>query len=122
MTMRENCRHYESRAYDGGETARFCVLDLAPEAPWRCPDDCPKFEVSLNDGSFEMGPLAATEVEPEPDDDPDDIAAVLRDAEQIVLDAEPQVVGELEHQPRPKRGWKFWKKPPDDGEFHLSQR
>jgi len=122
MTMRENCRHYESRAYDGGETARFCVLDLAPEAPWKCPDDCPKFEVSLNDGSFEMASLEPTEVEPEPDDDPDDIAAVLRDAEQIILDAEPQVIGELEHQPRPKRGWKFWKKPPDDGEFHLSQR
>ena len=122
MTMRENCRHYESRAYDGGETARFCLLDLAPEAPWKCPDDCPKFEVSLNDGSFEMGSLEPPEVEPEPDDDPDDIAAVLRDAEQIILDAEPQVIGELEHQPRPKRGWKFWKKPPDDGEFHLSQR
>ena len=122
MTMRENCRHYESRAYDGGETARFCVLDLAPEAPWKCPDDCPKFEVSLNDGSFEMGSLEPPEVEPEPDDDPDDIATVLRDAEQIILDAEPQVIGELEHQPRPKRGWKFWKKPPDDGEFHLSQR
>ena len=122
MTMRENCRHYESRAYAGGETARFCVLDLAPEAPWKCPDDCPKFEISLNDGSFEVGSLEPTEVEPEPDDDPDDIAAVLRDAEQIILDAEPQVIGELEHQPRPKRGWKFWKKPPDEGEFHLSQR
>jgi len=122
MTMRENCRHYESRTYDSGETARFCVLDLAPEAPWKCPDDCPKFELSANDGSFEVGSLAATDVEPEPDDDPDDIAAVLRDAERIVLDAEPEVIGELEHQTRPKRGWKFWKRPPDEGEFHLSQR
>jgi hypothetical protein len=122
MTMRENCRHYESRTYDNGETARFCVLDLAPEAPWRCPDDCPKFEVSANDGSFEMGSLETTPVEDEPDDDPDDIAAVLRDAEEIVNAGEPEIVGEFEGASRPKRGWKFWKKPPDDGEFHMSQR
>jgi hypothetical protein len=121
MTMRENCRHYESRTYDSGETARFCVLDLAPEAPWKCPDDCPRFELTANDGSFEVGSLEATDVEPEPADDPQDIIDVLRDAEQIVNDAEPDVIAELEHRPR-GRGWKFWKKPPDDGEFHLSQR
>jgi hypothetical protein len=123
MTMREDCRHYESRTYDSGEAARFCVLDLAPEAPWRCPADCPRFEVSVNDGSFEMGSLGLTpDVEPEPDDDPADIADVLRDAEQIVTDAELDVVADLEHRPRKGRGWKFWKRPPDDGEFHLSQR
>ena len=42
--MREDCRHFESRTYDSGETARFCVLGLAPEAPWRCPDDCSRYE------------------------------------------------------------------------------
>ena len=29
--MREDCRHFQSRTYDTGEIARFCVLNLAPE-------------------------------------------------------------------------------------------
>ena len=37
MPMREECKHFQSRTYDSGEVARFCVLDLAPEAPWKCP-------------------------------------------------------------------------------------
>jgi hypothetical protein len=121
--MRENCRHFESREYDDGETARFCVLDLAPEAPWKCPDDCPRFEVSVNDGSFETGSLEHRAVEDEPDDDPDDIADLLHDAEEIVNEAEPGVLAELDGTPAKRRGWKFWKKPPPDDEgFHLSQR
>jgi hypothetical protein len=123
MPMRENCRHFESRQYDDdGESARFCVLDLAPEAPWRCPENCSSFEVSVNDGSFETGSLEHSTVEDEPDDDPNDIAAVLRDAEEIVNAAEPDVIAELDRAAPPRRGWKFWKKPPDDGGFHLSQR
>jgi hypothetical protein len=122
--MRENCRHFESREYDDdGEAARFCVLDLAPEAPWRCPENCPRFEVSVNDGSFESGSLEHHTVEDEPDDDPADIADVLRDAEEIVNAAEPDVMADLDRATPPRRGWKFWKKPPpDDGGFHLSQR
>jgi hypothetical protein len=43
--MREDRVHYESRTYaDNGEVARFCTLGLAPEAPWRCPDGCPRCE------------------------------------------------------------------------------
>lgn len=123
MPMRENCRHYESREYDDGEVARFCVLGLAPEAPWRCPDNCPSFEPSANDGSFETGPLEAIAVEDEPDDPSDDIIDVLADAEAIVNEAAPGVVADLDDTPPPRRGWKFWKRPPpDDGEFHLSQR
>jgi len=123
MPMRENCRHYESREYDDGETARFCLLDLAPEAPWRCPDGCPKFEVSANDGSFTTGSLESTPVEDEPDDDRDDIVDVLRDAEEIVNDAASSVVADLDAGSGPRRGWKFWqKRPPDDGDSHLSHR
>ena len=127
MPMRENCRHYETREYDDGEVARFCTLDLAPEAPWRCPDDCLKFELTVNDGSFETGSLEHTTVEPEPEDDPDEIAAVLADAEEIVNEAEPEVIAELDAA-RPaapaRRGWKFWKKPPppEGDDFRLSQR
>jgi len=38
--MRTDCKNYESRTYDDGETVRKCNLDLAPEAPWRCPEHC----------------------------------------------------------------------------------
>ena len=43
MPMRVDCRNYESRTYANGEVVRKCRIDLAPEAPWRCPDDCPGF-------------------------------------------------------------------------------
>ena len=124
MPMRENCRHYESREYDDGEVARFCTLDLAPEAPWRCPENCPKFELSANDGSFETGSLESTVVEAEPDDAPDEIVGVLADAEEIVHAAEAEVIADLDRAPAPRRSWKFWKKrPPSDGDdFRLSQR
>ena len=32
VTMRTDCKHYESRTYSNGEAVRKCVLDLAPEA------------------------------------------------------------------------------------------
>ena len=49
MSMREDCRHFASRTYAEGETARFCVLDLAPEAPWRCPEDCANYEKTVSE-------------------------------------------------------------------------
>ena len=36
--MRSDCRYYESRTYGSGDVVRKCRIDLAPEAPWRCPD------------------------------------------------------------------------------------
>ena len=69
--MREDCRHFESRTYEGGEVARFCVLDLAPEAPWRCPENCPSYERSVIDPTFETAALGRS---------PRD-AAVNRDAQ-----------------------------------------
>jgi hypothetical protein len=105
MPMREDCRHFESRSYEGGETARFCRLDLAPEAPWKCPDQCPRYEPSLIDGTFVTGSLERPAVEDEPDESPDDIEAVLDDAEAIVTNAEPDIVREVE-QSRPRSWWK----------------
>jgi hypothetical protein len=55
MPMRTDCRHYESRTYPSGETVRKCRLDLAPDAPWRCPDDCPKFEKRRWDAGWQYG-------------------------------------------------------------------
>ena len=67
MPMREECKHFQSRTYDSGEVARFCVLDLAPEAPWRCPDDCPSYEPRLADVGWVHGSLVEPAIEPMPD-------------------------------------------------------
>src|SRR6185437_8468005 len=77
MPMRENCRHFESRTYDDGEVARFCVLDLAPEAPWRCPDNCASYAPTLIDGTFETASLTRPDVEDEPEESADAIADLL---------------------------------------------
>ncbi len=125
--MREDCRHFESRTYPGGEIARFCVLDLAPEAPWRCPENCAQYEQTLIDGSFVAGGLARPEVEPEPDEKPEDIQDLLDDAEMIVDAAEPSVLRELGSAAGSRRKWwQVWKRGgPNDGpddDWHLSTR
>ena len=57
MPMRQDCKYFESRTYPNGETVRKCDLDLAPEAPWRCPDDCPKYTRRLADVNWSYGSL-----------------------------------------------------------------
>ena len=57
VTMRIDCRHYQSRTYANGEAVRKCTLDLAPEAPWRCPADCPKYERKMIDAGWQYGSL-----------------------------------------------------------------
>src|SRR5207302_2545723 len=96
MPMREECKHFQSRTYASGEVARFCVLDLAPEAPWRCPEDCPAYEPSVLDVTFETAELSRRPVEDEPGESVDDIEAVLADAEAIVEDAEAGVLRAVE--------------------------
>jgi len=121
MAMREDCCHYESRTYDSGEVARFCTLDLAPEAPWRCPDDCPRYERIVMIGSdFEAGSLAnVPAVEDEPDAPNEDIVDVLADAEAIVDEAEASVIADLD---RPRQRWWRRRRPDDGDDFHLSNR
>jgi len=123
MSMREDCRHFSSRTYDDGEVARFCVLDLAPEAPWRCPPDCASYEQTVIDASFVTGSLTPTEVESEPDEPADAIADLLDDAERIVDEAEPSVLHDLTDRSR-RKWWQPWKRErPDDGDdWHLSNR
>jgi hypothetical protein len=123
--MREDCRHFESRVYDSGETARFCVLGLAPEQPWKCPDDCAHYERSVIDTSFETAELARPEVEDEPDDTPDNIEGVLADAEAIVEHEEFAALGEIEAsdaKPSRRHWWSRRASPPDDETFGLSNR
>ena len=123
--MREDCRHFESRSYDDGEDARFCVLDLAPEAPWRCPENCPKYERTVIDPTFEQGTLERTAVEDEPDESSDAIADLLDDAEMIVEDAAPAALRDIDGaRGQSRKWWQPWKRPrPDDGDdWHLSNR
>jgi hypothetical protein len=122
--MREDCRHFESRTYDSGEVARYCVLGLAPEQPWRCPEHCDKYEPSLIEGGFVNGGLTRPPVEPEPEDDPAEVADVLDDAEAIVEAAERDVELDLDRSAPSRKWWQVWKRrPPDDDDtFRLSDR
>lgn len=98
MPMREECKFFESRTYRTGETVRKCDLDLAPEAPWRCPDDCPAYTPRLADVDWNYGTLVTPPTPPEPDSlgkDPS-IAALLDEAEDIVNEAGPRVRAELQ--------------------------
>ncbi len=126
MPMREDCRHFAARTYDDGEVARFCVLDLAPEAPWRCPENCASYEPTVIDSTFVQGSFARPEVQGEPDNAAEAIADLLDDATRIVAEAEPDVLRELAGTtPANRKWWQPWKrrKRPDDGEdWHLSTR
>lgn len=101
MPMREDCRHYQSRTYDSGEVARFCVLDMAPDAPWRCPENCPVYERRLSDAGWSHGKLVEPAVEQEPADvNAADAADLLEDAEEIVSSVAPEAVAEAEDRER----------------------
>lgn len=92
--MRTNCKHYESRTYATGESVRKCNLDLAPEAPWRCPEDCPAFAVRLVDTGWTYGPLAHTKGPETPPLD-EHSAALLDEAEDIVNAVGPEILAEF---------------------------
>jgi hypothetical protein len=97
MPMRTDCRHYESRTYPSGEVVRKCRLDLAPEAPWRCPDDCPRYERRRFDVGWQYGSLAATPATPPaPEPEGADVAALLDAAEDIVNAAAPEILAEID--------------------------
>lgn len=98
MPMRQDCKYFESRTYPSGDTVRKCDLDIAPEAPWRCPADCPKFERRLADVAWNHGTLITPATPPEPDGlgEDDSIAALLDAAEDIVNAAGPAVKADVE--------------------------
>ena len=108
MPMREHCKHFQSRTYASGEVARFCVLDLAPEAPWRCPDNCPSYEQRMADVGWSLGSLVRPHTPEEPDiiEINDDAAALLDHAEDILNAAGPDIVAEVERQRERESGSK----------------
>jgi hypothetical protein len=85
MPMRTECKNFESRSYQNGDTVRKCNLDLAPDAPWRCPENCSAYERRLADAAWTHGSLAVPPTPPEPGGiDDGSAAAVLDAAENIV--------------------------------------
>lgn len=93
--MRTDCKNYESRTYASGETVRKCNIDLAPEAPWRCPADCRGFAPRLADVNWKHGDLIAPPPPPEPPGLDKGAARLLDEAEDIVNAAAPRVMSEL---------------------------
>ena len=100
MPMRTDCRHYESRTYATGEIVRKCRLDLAPEAPWRCPQDCAGFEQRRFDAGWTYGSLSRAATPPEVEPDGEDVAALLDAAEDIVNSAAPEIIAEMDRKSR----------------------
>jgi hypothetical protein len=110
--MREECTHFQSRTYNSGEVARFCRLDLAPEAPWRCPADCPSYHRRLADVGWVHGSLVEPAIEDEPPGDSADIAALLESAEEAVNEVAPGVLADVLRQEaqRDRAANRFWKR------------
>ncbi len=100
--MRTDCRHCESRTYESGEVVRRCKLDLAPEAPFRCPEECSGFSPRRMDAGWHYGSLRHDRpADPEPVGE--DVAALLGAAEEIVNSAAPDIVAELSSPKRRRR-------------------
>lgn len=110
--MRVDCKHYESRTYASGEVVRMCRLDLAPDAPWSCPDDCPKYARRAVDAGWTVGTLGREATPPPPPPDAD-AAALLDQAEDIVNAIGPDIIAEVagerlrQRHDRP-RWWRRW--------------
>ena len=114
--MRQDCKHFESRTYRNGETVRKCDLDLAPEAPWRCPTDCPRYERRMADVNWAHGTLVTPRTPDEPlgalDRDDGSVARLLDEAEEIVNAAGPEVMADI-HEQRRRGGaprWRRWRR------------
>ena len=100
MPMRQDCKFFESRSYPSGDTVRKCDLDLAPEAPWRCPENCRSYAPRLADVNWRHGSLVTPPTPEEPTSlgEDDSIAALLDSAEEIVRSAGPEIFADIEEE------------------------
>ena len=97
--MREECKNFESRTYANGETVRKCNVDMAPDAPWRCPDNCPRYERRVADAGWAYGSLVPHQAPADPPGlDDGSAAAVLDEAEDFLNAIGANVVAEVEAQ------------------------
>ncbi len=111
MPMRQECRNFESRTYPNGETVRKCNLDLAPDAPWRCPEHCSGFEPRM-DAGWTYGSMVSPKTPDEPPGLDDGTAAALLDeAEDFLNSVGPQVRAEVQaerdaYEAQQRGGWR----------------
>ena len=104
VPMRQDCKNFESRTYANGETVRKCNLDLAPDAPWRCPDKCPAFEPRM-DAGWTYGSMVSPPTPPEPPGlDDGTAAAILDEAENFLNSIGPQVMEEAGIRQKKRKG------------------
>ena len=97
MPMRQECKNFESRTYGNGDTVRKCNLDLAPDAPWRCPESCAGYERRLADVAWVHGSLITPKSPAEPPGlDDGSAAAVLDEAENLINEMGRQVMAEMQ--------------------------
>jgi hypothetical protein len=106
--MRTNCKFYESRTYASGESVRKCDLDLAPEAPWRCPENCPAFKPRMADIGWSYGSLQGDLGPSSPKGFDETAAALLDEAEDIVNSAGPEILAEFRKQEERRPGLGGW--------------
>ncbi len=112
--MRSDCKHYQTRTYQSGDTVRKCAVDNAPEAPWRCPDDCVFFEPRLADVNWRHGSLVTPSTPDEPDSvgSSEGVAELLDLAEEIINSVAHEVDSDIPTQaeankPKRRRWWPF---------------
>ena len=104
MAMRTECKHFESRTYANGDAMRRCRLDLAPDAPWRCPDECAKFEHRSVDIGWAHGSVVPTATPAEPASVRDGSAAsVLSEAEAIINAMASDIAAEIKEKKNKKK-------------------
>ncbi|MDE0654835.1 MAG: hypothetical protein OXI26_14420 [bacterium] len=106
MPMRQDCKYFESRTYPNGDTVRKCDLDLAPEAPWRCPENCEAYTRRRADVNWSYGTLVTPKTPDEPTSlgTDDSIAALLDAAEDVVNQAGRNIMADLDKEKRRSAG------------------
>ena len=104
--MRQDCKFFESRTYPNGDTVRKCDLDLAPEAPWRCPENCEAYTRRRADVNWAYGTLVTPKTPEEPASlgSDDSIAALLDAAEDVVNQAGAEIMADLDKEKRRSAG------------------
>lgn len=93
--MRDDCKFFQTRTYRSGDVARFCALDLAPEAPWRCPEHCPRYTKRLGDAGFVRADLVGGPGSPYDDAEfGSGAAALLGQADEVISAAASEISAE----------------------------
>ena len=117
MAMREECKHFQSRTYASGEVARFCVLDIAPEAAVDVPGQLPELRAAPR--RRRLGPRLARRTarsRPSRRRAHRRTQELLDEAQQIVNDVAPDAdrgaprASSTSRRAATRRGWRFWRR------------